>query len=533
MRIAASFAVLVIMALGVAALVAALVAATAAPPSSSPPRSPSPGPAGGDGSPSLKHAGERSESPLMFEGVGSCSAIACHGGPVDAGRGDLAWKSAYTVWARRDPHARAYRTLFTERSRRMVQRLRGLTELSQAAPHKEQTCLACHSPIDAALPAEEAAHVLRGDGVSCEACHGAAKRWLVEHTTTRWDSLPPGERYGPRFGMTNTQDMAARAAACAQCHVGSAASGDGPARDVNHDLIAAGHPRLNFEFSAYLANMPRHWHVTPEERAGPESEARAWGVGQAVAAQSALRLLESRAAAASAALERGDHVAWPEFAEYDCFACHHALHARSAPPERARPGDRLGAYRWGTWPYARIDFLGERLGAADGGKFRTGDFGPLAAAMAQPFPDVTAVRAHVREAIGQVDSLAKSAAATSWTAAEVDAWLAAAVRRWDEARPVIWDDATQWFLAVSALHGARLAHLESAGRMPTPADDEMRRLQHEAIRPKLEFTSRDKPPAGGGAAPAAIRFDSPRDFDPQALAEEVARLAAAARGLVP
>ena len=36
---------------------------------------------------------------------------------------------------------------------------------------------------------------------------------------------------------------------------------------MNHDLVAAGHPRLNFEYASYLAAYPKHWKE-PHERIG-------------------------------------------------------------------------------------------------------------------------------------------------------------------------------------------------------------------------------------------------------------------------
>ena len=50
-----------------------------------------------------------------------------------------------------------------------------------------------------------------------------------------------------------------QAQVCVGCHVGAPAKDGVPARDLNHDLMAAGHPRLIFELSSYQANMPPHW----------------------------------------------------------------------------------------------------------------------------------------------------------------------------------------------------------------------------------------------------------------------------------
>src|SRR5262249_14971856 len=87
--------------------------------------------------------------------------------------------------------------------------------------------------------------------------------------------------------------------------------------EVNHDLIAAGHPRLNFEFATYMRAMPPHWHERDRETgepAGPAFPARAWSAGQSATVKAALRLLDHRG--------KGP---WPEFTEQSCFDCHHEL----------------------------------------------------------------------------------------------------------------------------------------------------------------------------------------------------------------
>jgi hypothetical protein len=127
--------------------------------------------------------------------------------------------------------------------------------------------------------------------------------------------------------MPDLADPRVHAKACVGCHVG----GQG---DVTHDLIAAGHPRLMFEFTSYHANMPPHW------RPRKESDAELWAIGQLASAEAALALTAKRA----------DAGAWPEFAEYDCFACHHALSVPSwrQSEKRGRPGEMP----WGSWYFA-------------------------------------------------------------------------------------------------------------------------------------------------------------------------------------
>jgi hypothetical protein len=141
--------------------------------------------------------------------------------------------------------------------------------------------------------------------------------------------------------MPDLTDPTLQARTCAGCHIGAAPDKEAPLRDVNHDLIAAGHPRLNFEFGAFQANMPPHWR--PRKMA----EGHFWAVGQIVSAQAALELLSYRAISEP----------WPEFAEYDCFACHHSLASpnwrQSWKPVGRKPGDLA----WGSWYFALTDAL--------------------------------------------------------------------------------------------------------------------------------------------------------------------------------
>ena len=131
--------------------------------------------------------------------------------------------------------------------------------------------------------------------------------------------------------MRPTKDLLARGETCAECHVGLGSA------DVNHDLIAAGHPRLNFEYGSQLAKLPKHWRVDDDKARHPDYEAKVWALGQVLAAKASLDLLESRA---SRSLPDDSTTPWPEFAEYSCFSCHHELARPSwpRPDARRRPG---------------------------------------------------------------------------------------------------------------------------------------------------------------------------------------------------
>src|SRR5262249_26191321 len=167
----------------------------------------------------------------------------------------------------------------------------------------------------------------------CEACHGPARDWLVEHRDASWRRQDA--RTKEKAGMNALAGLADRALVCAGCHIGAPADPARglPLRDMTHEFIAPGHPRLMFEFGAYLANDRRHWG---EKDTRWDSEARAWQVGQAVSLESALHLLGDRAG-------RPD---WPELAEYDCHACHHPVRAESwrrHAYSRVAGGGSLGA----------------------------------------------------------------------------------------------------------------------------------------------------------------------------------------------
>jgi hypothetical protein len=274
-----------------------------------------------------------------LQGVASCSSVACHhaGGPAGA------WRSEYTTWINSDPHANAYAVLRNEKSAQII---RNLNDRTPAAANVR--CLNCHVQPGIQNAARGEQFVL-DDGVGCEACHGPAERYKSEHY--RWSSLPPQQKAQLRknFGMVNTEDLLTRARTCVDCHVGNAVA------DVNHDLIAAGHPRLNFEFGAYHANMPHHWRDAKDKAGRPDFEARAWVIGQIVSAKAALQLLIDRA-------DPKNGKPWPEFAEYDCFACHHNLESpswRVGLHSARRPGE----LDWGDWYFTMLpQVVGMALG---------------------------------------------------------------------------------------------------------------------------------------------------------------------------
>lgn len=262
----------------------------------------------------------------------SCSTSSCHGGP----RGGLADVQSFaaTIWSDRDPHAGAYEVLFEPRSVRMAQLL-GIP-----AAHESRRCLVCHSVQDASpKPLPEA---VLADGVACAACHGDATGWKELHTLATWKHLTPAEREA--LGYRNLSSPGARAATCVRCHVGDAE------HEVDHDLIAAGHPRLFFEFAAYQRLEPRHWSPLEKAETDADFTARSWTVGQLVTLEAVARLVELRATRAAADLAAGRRSHWPELSEFDCYACHRSLGPTvgRGPADFTRPPEP-GSPAWQPW----------------------------------------------------------------------------------------------------------------------------------------------------------------------------------------
>lgn len=425
-------------------------------------------------------AAGKQRNPPRFLGAASCAAAGCHGANVPNHFG-----SEYGMWSSRDPHARAYAVLVQARSRDMVRRWRGRDE----EPTAELACLKCHGPLSAQLNPHDGSSEgdMAADGVSCEACHGAAENWLDAHYTADWRGLTPDQKQGE--GFLPTKNLAFRVGLCADCHVGR------PGAVVDHDLIAAGHPRLAFEYTAYHELLPRHW-----EEKTYDFTARAWEIGQVVGARAAVDLLASRAAGSSGSLP-------PEFAEYDCFACHHDLRAPSWRQQRGYDGRTPGLPAWGTWSLPMTAIL-----AKEGG------LDPSVSAPHDLTDRLFGVMLRPHPASGEVADRAASASARlkKWAEAlQSAADLSAAGHKplgRDEVRTFLlrlveqappddaaanWDRAAQTYLAVAALYQT-LAELHSGY---ATAD---RRAAVERLRCAVRFPGR--PPEGP--------LDSPADFTP-------------------
>src|SRR5688500_17226214 len=74
----------------------------------------------------------------VYLGASECSTPMCHGAIV-ARPGARVAQNESSIWLLKDPHARAYDTLLTQRSQKIAR------NLGPASAEKSRECLACHT----------------------------------------------------------------------------------------------------------------------------------------------------------------------------------------------------------------------------------------------------------------------------------------------------------------------------------------------------------------------------------------------------
>ena len=232
-------------------------------------------------------------------GVASCANSVCHGAVIEHINSNIA-HTEYTVWTRTDPHAGTYRDMFGEDYRAITRKL-GLKE-----PHLEPTCLACHASN---IPQQfQGPKFSMNDGIGCETCHGGAENYIATHTdkdATRAKNIANG--------LYPTDNIIERTGLCLSCHYGTSE------QFVTHEIMGAGHPRISFELDTFTELLNPHV-IFDEDYAARKpvySHVKMWALGQAVAAQSMLSLLEDKHLLAAGL--------FPELSLFDCHSCHHPM----------------------------------------------------------------------------------------------------------------------------------------------------------------------------------------------------------------
>lgn len=268
-------------------------------------------------------------------GVATCASSVCHGSSSERSGANIL-HSEYVIWGQRDPHAGAYATLLNEQSKKIA------NNLGIGPAHKASACLVCHT--DNVPKAEQGVRFQLSDGVGCESCHGGAERWLSSHTerdATHKDNL--------QRGLTQLQDADVRAELCASCHVGD------DSRRTTHDIMGAGHPRLQFELATYSRLLPSHYRDDDayKIRKNSPDSLELWMAGQLRSARNILQGLGSEEFMATPM--------WPELAFFDCHACHTPMDSGKWQP-RALSKLPAGAVRLND---STLSMVGWMLDATD------------------------------------------------------------------------------------------------------------------------------------------------------------------------
>ncbi len=232
-------------------------------------------------------------------GVATCASSVCHGNSSPKPDANIL-HSEYVLWGQQDPHANTFQVLLSAESARIANKL-GIGRADQAP-----VCLACHT--DYVPQAQRGERFQLNDGVGCEACHGGAGRWLTTHTEkgmSHADNIAQGLR--------PLEDPSVKAQVCQGCHVGA------EGKFAGHDIMGAGHPRLQFELANYSAALPEHHRIDEDYRARKQvaTELQLFSEGQLQAAMNTLEGLRS------ARFDQGGM--FPELAFFDCHACHQPM----------------------------------------------------------------------------------------------------------------------------------------------------------------------------------------------------------------
>jgi hypothetical protein len=343
----------------------------------------------------------RAQDPPKYTGPGSCASPSCHGG-VQVRSTTSVQQNEYSTWVVKDKHSHAFAVLTNPVATRMAKIL-GIDK-ADAAPK----CLGCHA---LSVPEAERARTFDStDGVSCESCHGPASSWLGPHTTKGWTH----ER-SIAAGMHDLRDPVRRAENCLTCHLGTAE------KAVDHEMIAAGHPDLYFELASFTAAMPRHW-----KEEDPSVDVRMLAAGQAV------QLREQLQRIARDAQNKAPGNAWPEFADLDCFACHHSLTnaENSWRQELGYAGRRAGNPPWNLSRYAVLRQIVNETDREAGRRLET-DVEKLYAIMSGGSPDRSQAAAQARITAETAGRLAQQIAAAPFDQARTQRLLQAIARDGD------------------------------------------------------------------------------------------------------
>lgn len=413
---------------------------------------------------------DASKSDRTFLGLKDCYNCHTNGFPTD-GFGDRfgimandKWILANEVktWGDTDKHSQAYTSLLSETGKKI-----GIGMGIGENAHRDKRCLACHTgfPIEDMDTDDEQIHGLIREaqyktdirlttGVSCEGCHGKAggtEGWLAAHTSKEtWRFLEPAKKC--EKGFYDVRSVISRTRLCLSCHLGNAAQG----RVLTHDMYAAGHPPLPpFEIETFEGQMPKHWRHLSEKaelrneflekteiefRPDELQHTKSLLVAALISRSESLRLTAD--VADGAVSKQIQTPQWPDFAQFDCYACHHDLRSESWR-QNAQHSGRPGRPVLLPWPEVLSELASIRIPGADESK-RDGS-AIRVAVLKSPFADREALVSSARAAADEFDKLSMALDAQEISVSEGKVLLermaeiaATETLDYDSARQLVW-----------------------------------------------------------------------------------------------
>ena len=311
-------------------------------------------PSAGEFSESPKVGGQDPRDPAFVSLVPGC--LLCHRAKPESFDDDLVKFDEITLWKQEDPHFHAYQNIRDE-SKAMSARL-GYDVMTS------EKCLTCHAPgyhsedLAKNVTPEEIAE----EGVTCVACHGPYASWIQKHgtgTDTDWRTFDAATKES-KYGMTDLRSASRRAQVCTSCHVGNADEG----KVVTHEMYAAGHPPLpSFDLATFSEGLSPHWREPSDvpflQKASREEQIQYHYdpdelLRTKLAVFGAVESLRASMGTLASEMQNRSEGGWPDFARYDCYACHHDLKIAGWRPTRGYHG-KPGRVPAPTWPFPIVD----------------------------------------------------------------------------------------------------------------------------------------------------------------------------------
>ena len=276
--------------------------------------------------------------------------VGCHFSPAPLYSTEWVRLKESDIWLREDKHARAFAVLKQDRAEQMGRILQHALGWEDAEVATKQECLSCHANWQTGTPKPDERSL--EFGVSCQSCHGPGKDYLDPHRNESWRELTSEQKLA--HGMIDVRDPLQRTTQCLSCHLGNAEQG----KVLTHAMYAAGHPPLpGIEVETFCQAMPPHWEARSQkspraqELLGHRPEMRE--ATKSVLLGAVIPLRESHQLFAAQLAANAEHHQGADFAQFDCYACHHELQSPSWRQQRGYAG-APGRLQPRFWPNALL-----------------------------------------------------------------------------------------------------------------------------------------------------------------------------------